>query len=255
MNRNHPVADLLGVILHHQTSASHEASGKRVCSALSFRLQSERGQFRYKGKTFHLQKNDICFVPTDIRYRHQTTFEEIIVFHFHLLSPAGDDIRIFTPKNPEIYEPLFRRALRLWEEKEIGYYPRVMAIFYEILALLQEDGFLLSGEKSGLAATAAGLLEQNLSDPTFTVDRLAQELYTSPSNLRKKFREEFGISPLQYLIQCRIREAEILLSSRYFSQKQIAERCGFSDVKYFRNAFKAATGKTPRQYEKETKAP
>lgn len=254
MNRNHPVADLLGVILHHQTSTSLASSGKRVCSALSFRLQSERGQFRYKGKTIHLKKNDICFVPTDIQYRHQAIFEEIIVFHFDLLSPAGDDIRIFTPEDPEKYADLFRRALRLWEEKEIGYYPRVMAVFYEILAHLQEEGFLLSGEKGGLAATAAGLLEQNLSDPSYTVERLAQDLYTSPSNLRKKFREEFGISPLQYLIQCRIREAEILLGSHYFSQKQIAEKCGFSDVKYFRNAFKAVTGKTPRQYGKEIRA-
>ena len=73
--------------------------------------------------------------------------------------------------------------------------------------------------------------------------------------LKQEGAQRFAVSRMEEGLPLCNREAEILLGSRYFSQKQIAERCGFSDVKYFRNAFKAATGKTPRQYGKETKAP
>ena len=39
------------------------------------------------------------------------------------------------------------------------------------------------------------------------------------------------------------------IQSKYYTQREIAERCGFSDVEYFRCAFKTKTGQTIAEYE------
>jgi AraC-like DNA-binding protein len=59
------------------------------------------------------------------------------------------------------------------------------------------------------------------------------------------------MSPKQYLDDVRIEHAKVLLESAYYTQAEIAARCGFDDVKYFRTAFKHHTGKTPGAYMKE----
>ena len=51
-----------------------------------------------------------------------------------------------------------------------------------------------------------------------------------------------------YLDTLRINYAKSLLEAGYFSQKEIAARCGFLDVGYFRTMFKKKTGKSMKQY-------
>ena len=52
----------------------------------------------------------------------------------------------------------------------------------------------------------------------------------------------------EYLDTLRIQYAKSLLETGYFSQTEIASRCGFSDAGYFRTVFKRKLGKNIRQY-------
>ena len=244
----------IGVVFYRQSKTRFEYTENRSFSALSFRLHSEQAKFRYRDKTLPVRAGDICLVPQNLEYRRSAKEEEIIVFHFHALTPVGNEILVISPKDPERYRSLFFRALTVWEEKKSGYRSRTAALFYEILADLQAEDLVFSEDQNEIALAAAGLLEQNLRDPSCSVEQVARMLSISPSYLRKKFKEEFGIGPLQHLIRCRIREAEWLLRSDGRNQNQIAEKCGFSDVKYFRNAFKRVTGKTPKQFAALSKA-
>ena len=54
------------------------------------------------------------------------------------------------------------------------------------------------------------------------------------------------------LLELRFDHATRLLSSGYYTPKQVAALSGFSDVKYFRTAFTHRFGITPTAYQKHS---
>ncbi|SFD54655.1 AraC-like ligand binding domain-containing protein [Bacillus sp. OV194] len=78
-----------------------------------------------------------------------------------------------------------------------------------------------------------------------TIEDMAKRARLSPSRFSALFREHFGMSPYQYLLQLRIQHAEELLINSTLKLHQIAEYCGFADAQHFSKAFKKNTGRTP----------
>lgn len=66
----------------------------------------------------------------------------------------------------------------------------------------------------------------------------------------EKFKEHTGTNFNEYLKNLRIEEAKRLLEKDCYKVYEVAERCGFSDVKYFMKTFRQATGKTPTEWKK-----
>ena len=83
-----------------------------------------------------------------------------------------------------------------------------------------------------------------------TLTEVAAHFAVSPSHLSRVFHQETGFGVREYLIQYRIRQACDLLLNSGLTVTQIADRCGFSDSNYFGDAFKKATGLSPREYRK-----
>lgn len=223
---------------------------KRGYSALSYRLDSEKSVFRYNGKTVKANTDDISFVPQNMEYSRTAKREKIIVFHFNIISGAGEDIKVFTDLDKKKYRALFMKALDLWNTKAQGYQYRATAVLYEILAEMTSDGLFIAGEFDNDVSSVIFEIERNFSNPDFKIESLNHMLYISESFMRRKFKKQTGVSPKKFLIKRRIQEAKMMIKSNYYSQEQISAKCGFSDVKYFRYAFKNETGKTISQYKK-----
>ena len=83
-----------------------------------------------------------------------------------------------------------------------------------------------------------------------TLTEVAAHFAVSPSHLSRIFHQETGFGVREYLIHYRIRMACDLLLNSGLSVTQIADQCGFSDSNYFGDAFKKATGLSPREYRK-----
>ncbi|MFY0758943.1 AraC family transcriptional regulator [Metabacillus dongyingensis] len=83
-----------------------------------------------------------------------------------------------------------------------------------------------------------------------TIKDMAKRARLSPSRFSTLFREHFGKSPYQYLLQLRIEHAEELLLNSPLKLHQIAEYCGFADAQHFSKSFKKMTSKTPGSYRK-----
>ena len=83
-----------------------------------------------------------------------------------------------------------------------------------------------------------------------TLAEVAAHFAVSPSHLSRVFHRETGFGVREYLIHYRIRQACDLLLNSELTVTQIADRCGFSDSNYFGDAFKKATGLSPREYRK-----
>lgn len=77
---------------------------------------------------------------------------------------------------------------------------------------------------------------------------LANELNVSASYLSTLFRRETGMSLTEYVNSRRIDHAKRLLLASELPIKDVAIRCGLSDMYYFSRIFKRLTGVTPRAF-------
>ena len=88
----------------------------------------------------------------------------------------------------------------------------------------------------------------NLGNATFTVDQLAAALCMSPSNLSRKMKETFDVSPQRFIRDLRLQHAGELLASRSGSVADVAYQAGFFDHAHLCRSFKAAFGCRPSAY-------
>ncbi len=79
-----------------------------------------------------------------------------------------------------------------------------------------------------------------------SVEDIARAAGISRSLLERKFREAFGRSPWDQVLQLRLRQAEQLLSQSRLNIAEIAERTGFGAPEYFSAVFRKLTGTSPR---------
>jgi transcriptional regulator GlxA family with amidase domain len=100
------------------------------------------------------------------------------------------------------------------------------------------------------AASLASLLDwigANLAR-TLTVRTLADQARMSPRTLARRFQEQTGNTPLQWLLKMRIRRAQELLETSEASVDQIASSVGFESAVTFRSRFRKVTGISPTAY-------
>lgn len=96
-----------------------------------------------------------------------------------------------------------------------------------------------------LLAWAADHLDEQLS-----VEKLAAQAHMSARTFARRFRDETGTTPLQWLTSQRLAHAEELLENSSLSVEQIATRVGFGNAATLRHHFSTARGTTPQQYRK-----
>ena len=79
----------------------------------------------------------------------------------------------------------------------------------------------------------------------WSVDSLASSVAMSRSLFAQRFRELVGMTPMKYLTEWRMQEAQDLLETSDLTIADIAERSGYHSEVAFRKAFKNTVGKTP----------
>ncbi len=85
-------------------------------------------------------------------------------------------------------------------------------------------------------------------DQALRIDDLATHLAVSESNLRKLFRERFGVSLGNYLRRSRLTRSVQLIHRTDLSISEVARLCGFESVFSFSQAFRRAIGMPPSSY-------
>ena len=83
-----------------------------------------------------------------------------------------------------------------------------------------------------------------------TLSQISEKFFISTSHLSHVFKNETGLSPIQYMMQRRIGEAQSLLVETSLTIQQIEERLGFTDSAHFSKMFKKCVGVTPKEYRK-----
>jgi AraC family transcriptional regulator, transcriptional activator FtrA len=104
------------------------------------------------------------------------------------------------------------------------------------------------------ALAAAGSLEgtrrwaaERLHEP-LDVAAMARHASVSPRTFARRFREETGTTPLQWLLGQRVREARRLLEETDLPIDAVAWQAGFGTAASLRDHFRRATATTPTAY-------
>lgn len=87
-----------------------------------------------------------------------------------------------------------------------------------------------------------------------TLDKLADTLHISKSNVIRIFKKEYGVTPYEYLLRLKIDAAKLLLCNTEMSVREIAERVCIADEHYFSTLFLSRVGMRPREYRKQKKS-
>lgn len=91
-------------------------------------------------------------------------------------------------------------------------------------------------------------------DQVITRKQLAEIVGVSPWYYSRKFSEQFGKPPLDYLTSFRMYRAQEELICTSKSSQDIAKQSGFEDTHYFSRRFKQLVGVSPSQYASQLSA-
>lgn len=107
--------------------------------------------------------------------------------------------------------------------------------------------------RASLARRAAAMIRESCTDG-HGVEALAARLGYTGRHLRRSFEAEYGVSPSQYAITCRLLLAKSLLTDSDLPVARVAEASGFGSVRRFNDAFKGHYRLTPGQLRKRSRA-
>lgn len=98
------------------------------------------------------------------------------------------------------------------------------------------------------------IVEKNLADYEFDVEKLARHLAVSRRQLFRKFKALAGCTPNVFIRDIRLKRAAQLLRDSPLTVSEIIYAVGFSDPKYFRTIFRERFGVLPGEYNRPAKA-
>lgn len=96
-------------------------------------------------------------------------------------------------------------------------------------------------------AIAQALIKQHFAKP-LNMAQVAQHCGVSAKTLSRRFANQLGFSPHQYLVQLRMEQAKSLFRDLNLSITDIASIVGYQDAHYFGRLFQRHYELTPKQY-------
>ena len=239
---------------HHDFFNAEHSPRPHFCMAIL-----ERGRARFHDFDFDrdidIVPGDIIFVVQGGRYSSEWWGDDISYTSIHFsFEHSGDfprDGKFFLQSvNAKELPADMCECYQSMLESCSGEGNTFMALecFYRILGRVTPHLRFKPGVRDMRISSAIEYVEQNYQR-RITVEELAAHSNMSAPRFFPRFREETGMTPVEYMNAYRTNRAILLLiSDQDLTIEEIAERTGFESSAYFRRVFKAQTGKTPREY-------
>ncbi|MBR5598155.1 MAG: helix-turn-helix transcriptional regulator [Lachnospiraceae bacterium] len=242
----------------------HSVQHTHNCSELFYVIEG-RGQFLIENQTYPVSSNDLVIVNPNVLHTEVSLNAsplKYIVLGVEGLELSASSMNentnfcIINFKNiRDIILHYLQHMLSEIEDKPAGY-EIVCQDLMEILIVLlgRQTNFStlltpVNKKTTRLCGTTKRYIDTHYKE-NITLDQLAEVCHVSKYHLAHAFTEEYGISPINYLISKRITEAEHLLITTDFSLSLISNTTGFSSPSYFAQIFKKQKGMSPTEYRK-----
>lgn len=243
----------------------HTSRRKGLPSYLFFMVEKGSGSLSYNGKEYALQTGDCVFIDCSQPYAHTTSDDLWTLRWIHFYGPNMDAIydkylerggsAHFMPTQSEGYRVLVDT---IYSIADGDIYLKDMKICEKItmlLTLLMEDSWkpaqdAPARESRRSLTDVKEYLDAHLQEK-ITLDELAGRFYIDKYYLAKRFKQQFGVSVMQYVMHQRITTAKRLLRFSDMPIEKIGQECGMEDANYFARAFRKVEGCSPTEYRRQ----
>ena len=171
---------------------------------------------------------------------------------FHILAILGRTA--FTKSNPVVGDIGIEGFEQYFEMPAVSFEPfvlyRIGGRLMELLSFYMEKFPGKHSDTDSYVLSALAVIEKNFENSGFGVKDVVEQLKIDRSYLYRLFKDETGVSVIDYITRRRVSRAEIMLANSKASIKDVAYSSGFSDQLYFSRVFKRLNGRTPSEFRK-----
>ena len=114
--------------------------------------------------------------------------------------------------------------------------------------LLQPRNVLLSSPDERFLQKAIEVIENNISDPDFDIDRFAVEIGVSRMQLYRKLNALTEMTVKEFIRSIRLKRAAQLLVQKKMNVSEVAYAVGFKDLSHFRKCFRQEFNMSASEY-------
>lgn len=153
------------------------------------------------------------------------------------------------PVNEKVSSDIRTACLRGGADAYIDDFRSADTLFYQIgnLLSLRSASAPLRTKRSEFKEKIDRILESQLSDMTFSVDALAEQMNMSPTNFYRRFKARMGTTPNNYILEFRMaRASQFICEGMYVGEASM--RLGYTSSSYFAKCFKKVNGVSPKEY-------
>lgn len=230
---------------------------------LNLTIEGE-GQIRDGNEVFTVQKGDLLLFPPHVpHYYHikpgaERWFHQWIYFFARpswqeALDWDGRPDRVSKYSLPdEVFEEFSATFLEIIKRnKQVSSCAQVLSMNY-LEELLFRRLELASERQQPIADSRVSLalmfMRENLERADLDLQQIADVVHLSKSRLLHIFAVTLGVSPIQWLIEERMKLAQRLLLTTQLKVEEVAFKVGISDPTYFFRCFKKRFKLTPQQF-------
>ena len=250
-----------------KAKAPHISHRSYLDSFLFILAESGFGTITVRNQEYALSSGDCAFINCSEPYTHSTSDAPWSLRWVHLNGPTMNAVYekylersgsvMFSPAESNIYTDLMDQ---LSASVLSDSYVRDMEIHQILSALLtqimKDCWNPESIHKRTESDTGITQLRTYLSEhyrEKISLEELSSRFFLSKFYLTKLFKEQYGITISDYILDQRIHHAKELLRFSDQSLEAIATECGFYDLPYFSRKFKKAEGISPSAYRNQWK--
>lgn len=244
----------------------HRSSRSGLASYLFFMVLDGSGTLDYDGHRHELRTGDCVFVDCHKAYAHETSEQLWRLKWVHFYGPNLGGIYakyaerggkcVFKPAEPQPFEAAVDAVIATAGSdsyiKDMELCEKLTTLLTLLMAQSWNPGTssapdTLRGKRD--LQPVKDYLDTHYSEK-ITLDQLAERFFINKFYLTRVFKEQFGVSVNDYLLQVRITRAKQLLRFTDAPIQEIAHECGLNDANYFTRVFRRAEGQPPGAYRK-----
>lgn len=165
--------------------------------------------------------------------------------------------RIFYDEDGTILK-LLKEMEKEYANRKIGYQEVFRGKLLEILILTMRKVVEQYGDvpiekltDSGIIREAIHYFKANYQDKSL-LSAFCEKHHYSLQYISRRFKEETGLTTLEYLQKIRIEKACALLAGSKHTIREVAHQTGYDDIKFFNRVFRKLVGMTPSEYRKQS---
>ena len=226
-----------------------------------------KGEFNIQGQRFPVKANDFVIINPQVEHTELSSPDEPLEYivlgikglSFSNLTPVSEGGHPFSFFNLRDEQKDILRYLNAMVQEATSQsmsYELVCHNLLEILLIkiLRHQHFDLEVGKQSKATKDISFIKHYLETyyhESIQLEDLASMTHLSRFYISHSFKKEIGMSPMEYLIDIRIKESKILLRTTNYSISQVADIVGFTTPTYFSKQFRKSTGISPTDYREQ----